>query len=45
MSFSAAAFSRELSPQHLFCWRRQFRGAAGGHSEAKEVQFVPALKK
>lgn len=32
-----------LSPQQLFGWRRQLRGAAGGHSEAEEVQFVPAV--
>src|SRR5947209_8543643 len=31
-----------LSPQQLFGWRRQLREAAGGHSEADEVQFVPA---
>jgi transposase len=27
----------------LFGWRRQLREAAGGHSEAGEVQFVPAV--
>lgn len=32
-----------LSPQQLFGWRRQLREAAGGHSEAGEVQFVPAV--
>jgi len=32
-----------LSPQQLFGWRRQLRGAVGGHSEAVEVQFVPAV--
>ncbi|WP_253603699.1 MULTISPECIES: IS66-like element accessory protein TnpA [unclassified Bradyrhizobium] len=32
-----------LSPQQLFGWRRQLREAAGGHSEAHEVQFVPAV--
>ena len=32
-----------LSPQQLFGWRRQLRGAAGGHSESEEVQFVPAV--
>ncbi|WP_247532218.1 MULTISPECIES: hypothetical protein [unclassified Bradyrhizobium] len=31
-----------LSPQQLFGWRSQLREAAGGHSEADEVQFVPA---
>ncbi|MCK1336700.1 hypothetical protein IVB38_11845 [Bradyrhizobium sp. 38] len=30
-------------PQQLFGWRRQLREAAGGHSEADEVQFVPAV--
>lgn len=32
-----------LSPPQLFGWRRQSREAAGGHSEADEVQFVPAV--
>jgi hypothetical protein len=32
-----------LSPQQLFGWRRQLRGAAGGYSEAEGVQFVPAV--
>ncbi len=32
-----------LSPQQLFGRRRQLREAPGGHSEAKEVQFVPAV--
>nr|WP_271593817.1 transposase [Bradyrhizobium sp. CCBAU 65884] len=32
-----------LSPQQLFGWRRQLREAADGHSEAEEVQFVPAV--
>ncbi|WP_245471293.1 hypothetical protein [Bradyrhizobium genosp. SA-3] len=27
----------------VVCWRRQLREAAGGHSEAEEVQFVPAV--
>lgn len=32
-----------LSPQQLFGWRRQLRETAGGHPEAREVQFVPAI--
>ncbi|WP_265440507.1 IS66 family insertion sequence element accessory protein TnpB [Bradyrhizobium sp. SEMIA] len=32
-----------LSPQQLFGWRRQLREAAGGHFEADEGQFVPAV--
>jgi len=32
-----------LSPQQLFGWRRQLRESAAGHSEAEELQFVPAV--
>jgi len=32
-----------LSPQQLFGWRRQLREAAAGHSEAEQLQFVPAV--
>jgi transposase len=32
-----------LSPQQLFGWRRQLREAAARHSEAEELQFVPAV--
>ena len=42
-SVCSVARRHGLSPQQLFGWRRELRGAAGGHSEAKEVQFVPAV--
>lgn len=42
-SVCSAARRHGLSPQQLFGWRRQLREAAGGHSEAEEVQFVPAV--
>ena len=43
-SVCSVAQPHGLSPQQLFGWRRQLRGAgSGGHSEAKEVQFVPAV--
>jgi transposase len=32
-----------LSPQQLFGWRRQLKEAAARHSEAEELQFVPAV--
>lgn len=32
-----------LSPQQLFGWRRQLREAAAEHSDAEELQFVPAV--
>jgi transposase len=32
-----------LSPQQLFGWRRQLRESAARHSEAEELQFVPAV--
>jgi transposase len=32
-----------LSPQQLFGWRRQLRETAAQHSEAEELQFVPAV--
>lgn len=40
-SVCAVARRHGLSPQQLFGWRRQLRDA--GHSEAEEVQFVPAI--
>ncbi|MCG2645807.1 transposase [Bradyrhizobium sp. WYCCWR 12678] len=40
-SVSSVARGMDL-PQQLFGWRRQLREAADGHSEAEEVQFVPA---
>jgi transposase len=39
----AVARRHGLSPQQLFGWRRQLREAAAGHSEAEELQFVPAV--
>jgi transposase len=42
-SVCSVARRHGLSPQQLFGWRRQLRGAAGGHSESEEVQFVPAV--
>jgi transposase len=42
-SVCSVARRHGLSPQQLFGWRRQLREAAGGHSDAEEVQFVPAV--
>lgn len=42
-SVCSVARRHGLSPQQLFGWRRQLREAAGGHFEADEVQFVPAV--
>ena len=42
-SVCAVARRHGLSPQQLFGWRRQLREAAARHSEAKELQFVPAV--
>lgn len=42
-SVCSVARRHGLSPQQLFGWRRQLREAAGGHSEAEEVQFVPVV--
>ena len=42
-SVCAVARRHGLSPQQLFGWRRQLREAAAGHSEAEELQFVPAV--
>ena len=42
-SVCSVARRHGLSPQQLFGWRRQLREAAIGHSEAEEVQFVPAV--
>ncbi|MBR1092687.1 transposase [Bradyrhizobium manausense] len=42
-SVCSVARRHGLSPQQLFGWRRQLREAAGVHSEADEVQFVPAV--
>jgi transposase len=42
-SICAVARRHGLSPQQLFGWRRQLRGAAAAHSEAEELQFVPAV--
>ena len=42
-SVCSVARRHGLSPQQLFGWRRQLREAAGSHSEADEVQFVPAV--
>jgi len=42
-SVCSVARRHGLSPQQLFGWRRQLREAAHGHSEAEEVQFVPAV--
>jgi transposase len=42
-SVCAVARRHGLSPQQFFGWRRQLREAAVGHSDAEEVQFVPAI--
>ncbi|MGY8669173.1 transposase [Bradyrhizobium sp. UFLA05-109] len=42
-SVCSVARRHGLLPQQLFGWRRQLREAAGGHSKADEVQFVPAV--
>jgi transposase len=42
-SVCSVARRHGLSPQQLFGWRRQLREAAAGHSEAEELQFVPAV--
>jgi transposase len=42
-SVCSVARRHGLSPPQLFGWRRQLRETAGGHSEAEEVQFVPAV--
>jgi transposase len=42
-SVCAVARRHGLSPQQLFGWRRQLREAAARHSEAQELQFVPAV--
>ena len=42
-SVCSVARRHGLSPQQLFGWRRQLREAAGGHSQADEVRFVPAV--
>jgi len=42
-SVCSVARPHGLSPQQLFGGRRQLREAAGDHSEAEEVQFVPAV--
>jgi len=42
-SVCSVARRHGLSPQQLFGWRRQLREAAGGPSEAAQVQFVPAV--
>ena len=42
-SVCAVARRHGLSPQQLFGWRRQQRETAAGHSEAEELQFVPAV--
>ena len=42
-SVCAVARRHGLSPQQLFGWRRQLREAAVQHSEAEELQFVPAV--
>src|SRR5258708_36573119 len=41
-SVCAVARRHGLSPQQLFGWRRQLRESAARHSEAEELQFVPA---
>ena len=41
-SVCSVARRHGLSPQQLFGWRRQLREAAVQHSEAEELQFVPA---
>ena len=42
-SVCAVARRHGLSPQQLFGWRRQLREAAVRHTEAEELQFVPAV--
>lgn len=42
-SVCAVARRHGLSPQQLFGWRRELREAAAKHSEAQELQFVPAV--
>ena len=42
-SVCAVARRHGLSPQQLFGWRRQLRESAAEHSEAEELQFVPAV--
>lgn len=42
-SVCSVARRHGLSPQQLFGWRRQLRGAACRHADAEEVQFVPAV--
>jgi transposase len=42
-SVCAVARRHGLSPQQLFGWRRQLRETAAQHSEAEELQFVPAV--
>jgi transposase len=42
-SVCAVARRHGLSPQQLFGWRRQLKEAVAGHSEAEELQFVPAV--
>ena len=42
-SVCAVARRHGLSPQQLFGWRRQLREAGARHSEAEELQFVPAV--
>src|SRR5260370_23771066 len=42
-SVRAVARRHGLSPQQLFDWRRQLRESATRHSEAEELQFVPAV--
>src|SRR3954463_4152775 len=42
-SVCAVARRHGLSPQQLFGWRRQLRESAAKHSEAGELQFVPAV--
>ena len=42
-SVCAVARRHGLSPQQLLGWRRQLRESAAGHSEAEELQFVPAV--
>jgi transposase len=39
----AVARRHGLSPQQLLGWRRQLREAVARHSEAEELQFVPAV--
>src|SRR5579863_4274690 len=42
-SVCAVARRHGLSPQQLFGWRRQLRESAARHSEAEDLQFVPAV--